>query len=50
MGLQFDYGSVERNIVAAAPEIGGGEQRTAVQARQLAAAVLEAADELERLA
>jgi hypothetical protein len=49
LGLQFDDGSVERNI-AAAPEIGGGEQRTALQARQLAAAVLEAADELERLA
>jgi hypothetical protein len=43
-GVQFDDGRIERNVLCRADD-----SMTAVQARQLAQALLEAADELDRL-
>ena len=46
VGIQFSDGTVERHILTSGD---GLEQMTAAQARQLAALLVEAADELDRL-
>jgi hypothetical protein len=50
LGVQHDNGDVERFILADLSENDRDGNMNAVQARQLAAALIEAADEMDRLA